>query len=203
MLLVSIVQTFVQVLLPVLVIIAMGAMLQRWQPMHLKSLVILNIYLFAPVYLFSRVASSQLSWLDIGKIGLVIVLPMLALAIPLLLALRSIRVAMSRSATILVGGLFFNAANYGVPVAELAFGAAGGRVQALVVMFMNLVVFMVGYAILAVGQGRGFGPILGFFKLPYIYALVAALVVRDTDITLPNWLDNAALAIRGDCILHL
>ena len=87
-----------------------------------------------------------------------------------------------------VGGLFYNAGNFGIPVSMLAYGEAGGQVQALVVMFVNTSIFFLGYGILAVAKGDGFGAVLGYFKLPMIYALIAAFVVREA-----GWVHDSGL----------
>jgi predicted permease len=89
----------------------------------------------------------------------------------------------------MVASVFFNAGNFGIPFAELAFGVEGGRIQAIVMMFLNTIVFWAAYSVLAIGQGTGFRGAFQFFKLPYIYVVILALILRDWDLTLPNWLE--------------
>jgi len=82
----------------------------------------------------------------------------------------------------------FNAGNFGIPVVEQAFGKAGGAVQALVVMVANLSLWGIGYAVMAAVTGKGSNAVLGYFKLPMVYCLVAALVLRALHIPLPSFL---------------
>ncbi len=182
---------FAEILAPVLAIVGLGAIVHRLRPLDVDTLVRLNLYLFVPVFLFVRVSESQLSWREIGGIGAAVLLPMAALGIPLFGVLRALRRPGGEMAGLVLGGVFFNAGIFGIPIAELAYGAAGGEVQALVVMFMNTAIFFVGYTILAVGQGHGWRALLGYFRLPMIYAICLALLLREAQTPPPAWLRSA------------
>jgi predicted permease len=192
-----------QVQLPVLVLIAVGALVQRTKTLDLPTLVKLNLHLFVPAFLFVRVAESRLPWLDIGKIGLAILLAMALLAVPLWLALRQRQAPPAAIAAVVTGGVFFNAGNFGVPVVHLAFGQAGDETQALVVMFVNTAIFFVGYVIMALAQGRSVAAgAAGYFKLPMVYALAAGLLVRATDVKPWSWL-NHSLRMAADALIPI
>lgn len=179
---------FVSVLLPVLVMVGLGVGVQRWAPMNLQTLTRLNLFLFVPAFLFVRVAESRLAWSEIIAMGWAVFIPMVLLGLPIYYGLKRFEARGATIAAVVVGGLFYNAGNFGIPVAELAYGSQGGAVQALVVMFMNTTIFFLGYLILSLAQGRGAGAAMGYFKLPMIYVIVAGLVVRDTGATVPAWL---------------
>jgi malate permease and related proteins len=92
------------------------------------------------------------------------------------------------------------AGNFGIPIAQLAYGNEGGAVQALIVMFLNTAVFFFGYAILSLAHGRGAWAVLGYFRLPMIYVIVAGLAMRDTGTPLPQWLDAAIGTIASGMV---
>ena len=188
-------EIFAQVVLPVLVMAGVGALVQWRKPLSVETLVRLNLYLFVPAFLFDRVADSALSWRQIGGIGIAVMAPMVLLGLGIYYAMRSARASGRAIAAVTVGGLFYNAGNFGIPIAQLAYGDAGGAVQALVVMFLNTAVFFFGYAILSLAHGHGLRGVLGYFRLPMIYVIVAALVVRDTGTQIPPWLDQAVWTI--------
>lgn len=191
---------FIDVLLPVLTMVGVGALVQWRLQMDLQTLVRLNLYLFVPAFLFVRISDSDLLWREIGGMALAVFAPMAMLGVPLYLILRKARVKGQAIAAVVVGGLFYNAGNFGIPVAELAFGSAGGEVQALVVMYMNTAVFFLGYLILALSRGEGWRPALGYFKLPMIYAIVAGFLVRDTALQTPAFLDQAARFVAAGMV---
>lgn len=188
------------VLAPVLVIVAIGAVVQRWRKMNVKTLVQLNLYLFVPAFLYVRISQSTLSWTHIGGTAVVVFGAIALMALPIYYALRARRAAGDTIAAVIVGGLFFNAGNFGIPVAELAFGKPGGEVQALVVLFMNTSVFLLGYVALALAQGHGARAALGYFKLPMIYAIVAAFAVRETGYAPPGWITTAMQTVAAGMV---
>ncbi len=191
---------FLDVIGPVLLMVGIGALVQRYRALDVTTLVRLNLYIFVPVFLFVRVSESQLSLVDIGGIGLAVLLPIAALGVPLYYVLRGRGTTGDTVAAIVIGGLFFNAGNFGLAVAELAFGEEGGKVQSLVVMFMNTSIFFIGYFIIALAQGKGAKGCLGYFKLPMIYAIVGAFVVRGAAMELPTAIDKALRTVASGLV---
>lgn len=179
MLLELISRIFLQILAPVLAMVGLGAAVQRWRSLDVQTLARLNIYLFVPVFLFDRVSKSDLLWSEIAGVGVASLAPIALLGALIFLVMRKRRAPPAQTAAVVVGAVFFNAANFGIPVAQLAFGDAGASVQSLVVMFMNTALFFLGYVILAGGQGRGWRSALDYFKLPMIYAIAAGLLVKE------------------------
>ncbi len=179
---------FAGVLLPVLLMVALGAVVQRYHPLDNPTLSRIQVYGFVPAFLFVRVYESNLAWGDMGKIALAVLLSQFVLAVPLYALMKARRVPPETLSAILLASVVFNAGNFGIPVVEQAFGKTGGAVQALVVMVANLSLWGIGYAVMAAVTGKGAGAILGYFKLPMVYCLVAALILRGLHIALPPFL---------------
>lgn len=189
-------------LMPVLVIVGFGYGLQRWRPMESATLVTLNLYFFVPVYLFIRVLESTLKWSDILLVGVAVLLPLVVLGLVMQRLLSRASVSRETLAALLVGGLFSNCGNFGVPVAEIAFGPRGGEVQAIIVLFANFSIFSIAYMILAMGKGANASTILNYFRLPYFYCLVAALLIRDLGIKpyVPEWMLGCVRTIAAGLV---
>jgi hypothetical protein len=183
---------FGNVLLPILLIVALGALVQRFHPLHLATLSKLQIYLFVPVFLFVRVTASTLSWAEIAGIAGAVLLAKALLAVPLALVLRRLEVPRETLGVVVLSSAIFNAGNFGIPVAERAFGTAGGAVQALVVMVSNLTLWGIGYGALAAlsGQSRR-AALAAYFKLPMVYLLVLAFTLRGAHLRLPSPVEYA------------
>jgi predicted permease len=113
---------FGNVLLPILLIVALGALVQRFHPLHLATLSKLQIYLFVPVFLFVRVTASTLSWAEIAGIAGAVLLAKALLAVPLALVLRRLEVPRETLGVVVLSSAIFNAGNFGIPV-----GRAGVR----------------------------------------------------------------------------
>ncbi|MEX1090685.1 MAG: AEC family transporter [Phycisphaeraceae bacterium] len=203
---------FLLVILPILLIVGLGALVQHYKPMSIPTLSLLNIYLLVPAFLFVKIYESRLALSEIGWIVLGAFLPMALLGLPMYLVLRRCRAGGNTIAALVVGGLVCNAGNYGLPLAELLYGvrgltfpgmqtpADGPAVQALVVMTSNFTIWCVGYFILALASGRGMKQAAGYFKLPMLWVLIAAFSLRAINQRLYPAGDPTASAAGGNLI---
>jgi predicted permease len=74
---------------------------------------------------------------------------------------------------------FPNTGNYGVPLSEFAFGATGRSTAVLFLSTQGVLIYTIGVYVAA--RGGGSGGLAGAkraFKIPLVYAVVAALAVR-------------------------
>ena len=183
---------FGKVLVPILLLVALGALLQKRHPVEMQSLSNLQLYLFIPAFLFVHIADFKLTMGQIAGIAGSILLIQALLALPLYGLLRWRNVPRETLAVVLLASVIFNAGNFGIPVALRAFGKPGGEVQALVIMTANLSLWVLGYGLSAAitggGWKRGLGEIL---KLPILYVMAAGLTVRATGWHLPEPIDYA------------
>jgi predicted permease len=189
------------ILLPILAMIALGAWL-RWKfHVDLSTLTKLNIYLFVPAFVFQKVATSTLPWADMGGVVAVTVLQVIALGAIVWAVGRALRVGRKTLAAVALAVMFYNSGNYGLPLAELAYpagadvvagagagaGAAhkdGAAAQAFVVLTQNVLTFTVGLCIAATAHHGDLGrALLRILRMPVLYVLAAALGAR-------LWLDG-------------
>ncbi len=203
---------FTQVLLPVLLATGLGALVQWKFKLHVPTLSRLNIWLLVPCFLFVKVYESTVSLADLGWIALTVALVGAALGVPLFVGLRRAKVQGGVVAAVVVGGLFYNAGNFGLPVAELLYGVKGVRfegmrdaadgpaVQALLMMLSNLCIWGLGYVILAAAKGDGWAGVLGYLKLPMLYVLAAAFIFRCTGATPWPPIYHAVQIIADACV---
>jgi predicted permease len=178
---------FGTVLIPILIIVGAGALVQRYHPLDMGTLSKMQIYLFVPVFLFYYVYTSTLGWRDVLGIAGAVLLAQWVLGLPLFWFLLKRKVRREAVAVILLSATLFNAGNFGVPVAVRAYGEAGGAVQAIVVMVANLSLWALGYGLMASMTGRSAkAAIAGYFRLPMFYLLILAFVLRGLHIPLPE-----------------
>lgn len=187
---VSVLEIFTRVVLPILVIVGLGVLIQRFWPMHVPTLSRLNIYLFVPTFLFMRVYESTLTGHQILGVVLGVLVPTAALGVPLWIILRRYQASGSAISALVVGGLIYNAGNFGLPLAELLYYSQrilfpgmqsqtdGPAVQALIVMMSNLLVWGGGYVIISLAHGGSVRQAMGYFRLPMIYVIITAFLLR-------------------------
>ena len=184
-------QILYDILLPLLLIVGFGTLLQRYQSLSLDTLARISMYLLVPSFLLVKIYDSDIPWGEIGLIALVFLIVLGVLGILLFAGGRAIRAPNETVAAAILGSIVFNAGNFGIPVAHLLYveggtlfqgqpdTEAGLHVHALVVMLSNLLVWILGYVVLAVAKGGRAREALGIFKLPIPYALVASFVLRE------------------------
>lgn len=184
-------EIFGGIVLPALALVAVGAILQRTRALDLNTLVKLNLFGFVPGFLLVRVAESQFAWSTIGLIGVAVLGPMLFLALACRPLFRITGASRVTSSTAIAGALFFNAGNFGIPVAQLAFGNEGGQVQAVIVLFLNTIIFFAGYLLLASAGGGIRASVRSYLRLPMLYVIALGFLIRASGLVAdrpPPWL---------------
>jgi hypothetical protein len=117
---------FFSVCLPILVLAGLGWGLDRLYDLDLKSLVKLNIYLFVPAFILTRLSSSDLG----GKLGLSIV--GFTVCIIFSMGALSWLVCKLRKQnpvdcySMQLATMIYNSGNWGIPLMTLAFSQYGG-----------------------------------------------------------------------------
>ena len=179
------------ILLPILVMVGLGAWLRWMFAVDLATLTKLNIYLFVPAFVFDKVANSRLPWADMGGVVLVTLVQVTTLGVIVWGIGRLFSVSRKTLCAVALAVMFYNSGNFGLPLAQLAYPGTGtgakdgGAVQAFVVMVQNVLTFTLGLGIAASAHGTGIGRVLvRILRLPVLYILAAALAAR-------WWLDAA------------
>lgn len=179
-----VVSILLNVLAPILVMVALGALL-RWKfKIDLGTLSKLNIYLFVPGFIFDKVSTSTLSWEQMGGVVTVSVVQVVTLGLIVWGIGRLLGVSRKTLAAVALAVMFYNSGNYGLPLAELAFPGKenhkdGGAVQAFVLMTQNVLGYTLGLTIAASAHSGSIGKsILRIFRMPVLPTLAAAIVAR-------------------------
>ena len=209
-------QILYHILLPLLLMVGFGTLLQRYQSLSLETLARISMYLLVPSFLLVRIYDSDIPWGEIGLIALVFLIVLGVLGVLLFAGGRAFRAPNKTVAAVILGSIVFNAGNFGIPVAHLLYveggtlfqgqpdTEAGLHVQALVVMLSNLLVWFLGYVVLAVAKGGRAREALRIFRLPIPYALVASFVLREVRLRsfngadfLPVWASFPLRSLSG------
>lgn len=169
---------FAQVLLPILVVVASGYMLQRRLELDLQSVNRLSLYLLSPALIFSSLVQSRIEVSETLRIGAFMALFVITIGAVTWLVAFLLQLDTIDRAALMLCVMFMNAGNYGLPAARFAFGQEG---------FDRAVLFFVVQAILAqtlavyiagAGHGDWRGGLVRLLRMPQIYAVLAALAVR-------------------------
>lgn len=186
-----IIEIVMDVVLPIFVLIGLGALMHRAFQLNLYTLAKINFYYITPAVVFLSMYQSEMSPLLLGNVTLFYVL-----YVALLYAVSSMvcwrrKFTPGMKAAFTNSLILDNSGNYGLPINQLVFRGdpLAASIQALVMTFQSLVTFT--YGVISVQRAKSGGTLkaalIGFLKMPVPYALVLGLIFHVFHWPLPEF----------------
>jgi len=166
-------------ILPVLSVAAVGFLLGKTKDVAMEPLSTVTIYVLTPALIVHSLATSSMS----GGLAARVILGVVAFSL-VMIAIAEIAGRLIGESEPLLGAMvlssaFSNAGNYGIPLAAFAFGATGRSTAVLFIAAQSVVMYTVGVFIASRGtETSTFGAVSEVFRLPLVYAVVAAWAAR-------------------------
>ncbi|MEH7012793.1 AEC family transporter [Neobacillus niacini] len=192
------------IIFPIFVLIGVGAVLQRVIRLDLSTLSTLTVYFLLPAVCFVNIYESKMSSELISRTLVFLMLFNILLILTSMLIVKANRFDRKLTATFKNSMVLSNSGNYGLPVSELVFAAnpAGMSIQIIVSIFQNLLTFTYGFFNSVSAQSSGRDILRKIMRLPVIYALLLAILLKWLHIEIPEFLwkpiensSNAFLAV--------
>lgn len=195
---------FSEIILPIFILIGIGALLQKKFRLDLYTLSKLNMYYLSPAIVFSKLYSSDL---PLSLFGGVLLFSAALSAIMFLLTMlvgKFSRIDKRKQTAFTHSVLFYNSANYGIPVNELVFrhDPFASAIQISKMIYQNILVYSYGVFALNSLSKDQFKAILEYLRLPIFYALFLGLSFNVFQVELPSfivtpidYIANALIAI--------
>lgn len=164
-----------------------GWLLDRRYQLDLGSLIKLNIYLFVPAFMFVNVVKSDLSG---GEALRVIGFTACVIGSMFFLAALVGKIAgydRPQLRSLQLATMFYNSANYGIPLMALAFPQVGAVFQVFIVIVQNISCFTVGLFLASSAQRTGWRAFLPMLRQISIWAIFAAVLVRIFEVPVHQW----------------
>lgn len=174
--------------LPMAIMIALGVVIGLAFKLDIKTLSKMNFYLFSPALMFDLLYNTAISISLIGKIMFFLVLFMFAqyLIVEVVIRLRGYGPGMKSAMRNSV--LFYNSANYGIPLNQLAF--AGNEktlaIQIIIMMVQSLVPNTYGIYNVNAHKADMRAIWRTIFSMPVIYVIPLALLLRNFNVAVPQ-----------------
>ncbi|MFC3804064.1 AEC family transporter [Cohnella sp. GCM10012308] len=174
--------------LPISILIALGIVLQRSFKLDIRTLSKLNFYLFSPAIMFKLLYNTAISLSLFGMVMAFFALFMLLQYALVSAVVRfrgydpSMRSAMQCSV------LFYNSANYGIPLNQLAFhnNPYTLSVQVLIMMMQSLLPNTYGVYSVNAHKSNWAEIRRVILSMPVIYVIPMALLMRYFSVPLPD-----------------
>lgn len=175
----SLFSIFATAILPIVTVGAVGFALGRATGVQTDSLNTVVVYVLAPALVFHSLASTSLAQSTLVEVAVAVTAYHLLM---ILLAEGVGRLFGERdpflSALVLVAA-FPNTGNYGIPVSNFAFGSTGRSTAVLFLSVQSVLIYTLGVYIASRGGGNsGLEGVKRVFRIPLVYAVVAALLAR-------------------------
>lgn len=176
------------VILPILILMLIGAILQRKFQFNLKQLSTLITYCLMPAAVFVNIYDIRIEIDLLLQIIYYLMLYSLSLIIVSHFISKILKLENGESAALKNSISLMNSGNYGLPVSQLIFSQnpVGVSIQIFNVIFQNLLTYSYGiYNLLSATKTIG-GIIQSFLRLPVFHALVLGILFQSFTIQLPN-----------------
>lgn len=181
---------FFQIVAPILVLMAIGAFLQRKFTFNLKTMSQLITYCFMPAAVFLSIYETSVNKEVLGQITIFIVLfigsqMLLSALLAKVLGLNKLESAVFKNSIVLI-----NSGNYGIPVAQMIFVTQpiGVAIQVILVIFQNMTTYTYGLYNLISSTKSGMAILRDFLKMPIVHALILGALMNMLNVPIPQML---------------
>lgn len=179
---------FFQIVAPILILLFVGAILQRKFQFNLKALSHLITYCFMPAAVFVNIYETEIELSIVGQLTMFIILfigsqMILSHSLAKLLKLDRSESAVFKNSVVLI-----NSGNYGIPVAQMIFAAQpiGVAIQVILVIFQNMTTYTYGLYNLISATKSGKEILKDFLKMPIIHALWIGALLNYLNLPIPQ-----------------
>ena len=187
---------FVNVLLPIFILMGFGVLLDKKLHIDVKSVSRVTFFVFSPCLIFSSLVRSSVGGQDSTQILAFVLLITLVIGVIAALLGRAMRTDRVTMSAFMLSVLFMNSGNYGLSVNLFAFGEEGLARAALFFVGSAILSNTVGVFLAARGRANAGAALLRVFKAPLVYAAAAALLVNLSGWQVPEPISKA-LSIAG------
>ncbi len=181
----SLTSILINIISPIVLVAAVGFILARTLGLEARPYSRLMLYFFTPALVFSSMYHAKISneYTAIGVYAMIITLLMTVLAWGLAKLLHYDRVTES---AFLLGVLFVNAGNYGLPLILFAFGEEGMARAAFYFTMSAILTQTLGIFIAARGRANALTALRNVLRMPLIYAVGLGLIFNLAHIPVPE-----------------
>jgi len=172
--------TFANNLLPILLIAATGYILGKTLTVDSRTIGRIVFYIFSPLLVFNLMVTSQLNFGQAITTVVIAIMGVLAFIFGKIFQLERPQLL-----AVILTVAFGNTGNYGLPLVKFAFGDEALAVASIFYVTTTILFNTVGMIIASLGHSDLKSAILGVFKLPIVYGVILALLVKATGFQIP------------------
>lgn len=196
----SLARVFLETLLPVMILAALGMLLRRRLHIDPKPISQIVFYVFAPALVFQLLIRNPFSLGDMLRMATFVVLLLAAMGALAWTIARVMKLNRTMTSALILCIVFMNAGNLGLPVTQLAFGAVTLAWASVFFSTTSLLSNSAGAWIASVGRASPWRSFIGLAKVPSVYAIPVALVLHSAGVTLPPFVEVPVGLLAGAAV---
>lgn len=173
------------VLGPIFLIVGLAVLIDRRFAPDPRAFSRVVIYLFSPFFIFNGIARSDLQATEIGMIVAMATLSVLLMALVAWGLARLFRFDRKLESAFMISVILINAGNYGLPVNEFAFGAAGLQRAIIFFVVTSVASNTLGVYLASRGTASIRQSLLNVLAVPLPYAAILGLIFNARSVVLP------------------
>jgi malate permease and related proteins len=181
----ELIATFANNLLPILLVAGAGFALGKLLTVDSRSLGRVVFYVFSPLLVFDLMLKSELNFRQaMTTVGYTTSVIFILGLIAFLLG-KAFQLERTTLLAVILTVSFGNTGNYGLPLVKFAFGMEALAVASLFYVTTTILFNTVGVVIASLGHTDLKSAVLGLFKIPVVYGVLLALIIKGIGIQLP------------------
>ncbi len=182
--------TFANNLLPILLIATAGYLVGKTLTVDSRTVGRIVFYIFSPLLAFNLLSTSHLNLKQaISTFGFAAVFILSMCSVAFLVG-KLFKLERSHLLAVILTVGFGNTGNYGLPLVKFAFGDDALAIASIFFVTTSILFNTVGVIIASLGNSNLKSAILGLFKIPSLYGVALALLVKFTNAQIPVSLER-------------
>lgn len=181
---------FLNIIIPLLILVLIGALLQRRFTFNLRALSNLITYCLMPAAVFVNIYETKINIHVLLEIlGYLLMFSICLMLIGSLLS-KLLKLDKENSAILNNSIVLVNSGNYGIPVSQLIFHAnpLGISIQIIVMIFQNIITYTYGLFNLIATTKSGLDILRELLRLPVIHAMIIGGLLNGLSVPVPEFL---------------
>jgi hypothetical protein len=179
---------FLTAILPIVSLAGVGYLVGRFRDVEVGALNTVSIYVLAPALIFHSLSTTPIRGVTALKLFLGIGAYLLVMGVIAAAVHRVTNPTTPSLGALILVSAFPNAGNYGIPVADFAFGAVGRSTAVLYLSMQAIYMYTVGAYIASRGGDAvdARAAVAKVLRLPLVYAVLAAFLLVRLDAVPPT-----------------
>lgn len=174
----AMIRAFSEVLLPILVIVIMGYVVQGSFSLDARTLNRVSLYVLSPSLLFVTLLRTEINGGEALRLSLLMIVVVLAMSVFAYLVARAMRLSTAERSGFMLATTFMNSGNYGLPATRFAFGEIG--FQYAIVGYLTQAFLSQTFAVYVASMSSGSrrSALTQVLRMPMLYAAALAIGLR-------------------------